>query len=237
MCELCERDRIALNVGVLIIGSLLWDPDRGAWRNARLRMENASLVRAPIRYGRRSERRGNTYTMVFSRLCEPGQAKVIQCAALVSSARDLITEAEHLWAAERNDVVRRRISGSWGCVALLPHPDRDIPRDLLRGWANRVAEDRNYGNIPQTLEEGRLVSTDGILQIPWPTFVDSNAPVPLDLLLATATHPTLTGSPSSYPSVDAIANAWNADRNNHVEYFVSVRSWPHAYVIFTIHPP
>lgn len=45
------------------------------------------------------------------------------------------------------------------------------------------------------------------------------AAAPLDFLLATATRPTLTGAPLSYPSVEVIANAWNADTGNHVEYF------------------
>jgi hypothetical protein len=41
----------------------------------------------------------------------------------------------------------------------------------------------------------------------------------VDFLLATATHPTLVGIRASYPSVDTIASAWNADRERHVEYF------------------
>jgi hypothetical protein len=47
----------------------------------------------------------------------------------------------------------------------------------------------------------------------------SNEPVAVDFLLATATHPTLVGIRASYPSVDTIASAWNADRERHVEYF------------------
>lgn len=210
---------VALRAGILIIGSLLWDPRRQAWRDARLDMASSEAVTAPIRYARASEGRGNTYTMVFSRLCEVGQARVVCCASTVSSGEDLIAEAEHLWAAERNWTVERSISAGWGCVALVRNPDRDIPRPILTRWANRVSEERNYGNVPQTPEEGLLVSDDGLLQIPWPRLTESNEPVALDFLLATATHPTLAGMPASYPSVDTIANAWNADRDSHVEYF------------------
>jgi hypothetical protein len=49
--------------------------------------------------------------------------------------------------------------------------------------------------------------------------VSDDTAVPLDFLLATATHPTLAGTPSAYPSIETIANAWNTDRNNEVKYF------------------
>ena len=66
-----------LNGGILIVGSLLWDERREGWRRSRLDMESAELVTAPIRYGRQSETRGNTYTMVFSRGCDTGKAMVV----------------------------------------------------------------------------------------------------------------------------------------------------------------
>jgi hypothetical protein len=188
---------LPLDAGILIIGSLLWDTRRQAWRDARLDRASPEVVTAPIRYGRKSEGRGNTYTMVFSRLCELGQARVVRCARAVSSAEDLIAEAEQLWAAERNRPVERSISAGWGCVALLCNPDRDVPQEILTGWERRVARERYYGNVPQTADEGSLVSSDGVLQIPWPRRVTGNAAVPLDLLLATATYPTLEGMPPS----------------------------------------
>src|SRR5260221_14662378 len=85
------NDPVPLNVGILIIGSLLWDGERRAWRDARLQLALAETATAPIRYGRLSgARRGHTYTMVFSRLCRAGQAKVVRCTHVVSSAGDLI---------------------------------------------------------------------------------------------------------------------------------------------------
>src|ERR1700722_16557381 len=95
-------EQMSLSVGVLIIGSLLWDPEpeRTAWRNRRLQMANSLPVAAPIRYGRKSTSRGDTYTMVFSRGCPAGQAVVVPCASKVSRSEDLITEAEYLRAAE-----------------------------------------------------------------------------------------------------------------------------------------
>jgi hypothetical protein len=207
---------LPLNGGILIVGSLLWDERRERWRRSRLDMHSAELVTAPIRYGRRSETRGNTYTMVFSRGCDTGQAMVITCTHPAFSADDVISEAEHLWAAEQNGAVNRTISAGWGCVTLLCNPEREIPQTFLTGWANRVAPVRN---VAQLQEEGRLVSDGGLLHIAWPRRAADGSAVPLDFLLATATRPTLMGTPLAYPMVQMIANAWNADTEDNVQYF------------------
>jgi hypothetical protein len=148
-----------LRAGVLIIGSLFWDEEnkRPEWRKARLDMAAAQIVTAPIRYGRKSQTRGNTYTMVLSRLCPVGQAKLVPCLHPVSSVHDLIAEAECLWKAELPDAKPNRIGSSWGCVALLCNPERSVPLDMLNGWATRVAAEAEYGPISQTKEEGVLV--------------------------------------------------------------------------------
>jgi hypothetical protein len=80
-----------LRTGILVIGSLFWETDdvRQTRRRDRLRMQEAVDGRAPIRYGRISKGRGNTYTMVFSRACALGQAKVVPCRNEVRTANDL----------------------------------------------------------------------------------------------------------------------------------------------------
>lgn len=210
-----------LNAGVLIIGSLLWDERREAWRQSRLDMNSLETVTAPIRYGRRSLQRGGTYTMVFSRGAAAGQAKVIPFARRVATGNDLTCEAEQLWAAERNGTPNGEVSAGWGCVALLRNPERNIPQDLLVEWTNRVSRERRYGNVPQAEEEDTLVSADGLLRIDWPRRISDGASLTLDLLLVTATHPTLTGTPRRYPGVGTIAAAWNSDMDGHVGYFWS----------------
>jgi hypothetical protein len=210
---------LKLKIGVLIIGSLYWDPDRQAWRDSRLLIDDTFVVRAPIRYGRLSENRGNTYTMVFSGLCEHGEAIVVRCQRDVATASDLITEAEQLWAAERLSKPNRRICANWGSVALLCHPDRDIPQALLDSWAGHVSGDQDYGHIPQAAGEAPLISERGILQIPWPALINGGKPLAVDLLLATGNHPTLTGEPKSYPNAQTIADAWLRDTHNNVKYF------------------
>ena len=198
-----------LSVGVLIIGSLYWrEGSRARWRRKRLWMEREWCVRAPIRYGRLSD--SGTYTMIFAPLSNDqlGRAKVVQCQRAITCLSDLIVEAEWLWSAEHNSVPRgccpipdHAISATWGCVALLRNPSRDIPQEILDGWAQRVAKDK--------ASEGKhLVDGRGILQIQWPDVADDTGPVQLDLLLATSNNPKPQKGP--YPSVEAIAAAWRA---------------------------
>jgi hypothetical protein len=214
---------VRLDAGILIIGSLLWDTDkvRQQWRDERLDCRQSELVSAPIRYGRRSgERRGYTYTMVFSRSAQAGHARVVRCSHAITSADDLTTEALRLWEAEELSKYTGRIANKrWGCVSLLPNPRREIPEELLKAWTLRVEGEQGYGNVRQMADEGVLVSKDGMLQIDWPHCIAGGAPVDLDLLLVTANDPTLTGAPLSYPTVETIVNAWNGAAREHAEYF------------------
>lgn len=210
-----------LTTGILIIGSLLWDTEKGrpAWRDSRLDMASGQTVMAPIRYGRLSGKgRGCTYTMVFSRLAAAGQAIVVKCRHMVSTADELIAEAQALWKAEQPKADTGRIATKWGCVAVLCNPGRRIPEEVLKGWAGRVADEPEYGNVPQVQAEGSLVSKEGLLQIPWPRLVEGGEAVQLDILLATANAPKLGGTPLCYPNVESIAHAWNA-AGDHVKYF------------------
>lgn len=209
-----------LTAGVLIIGSLLWDSKKGrpAWRKARLDTGSAQTVTAPIRYGRLSESRGNSYTMVLSRLCQAGQAQLVPCSHTISCLQELIEEAEHLWKAERPRAPAHQIAVDWGCVAILCNPKRQIPVDLLKGWAERVAHEPDYGHVSQTQEEGPLVTPDGLLRIAWPTRVEDGSPADVDLILATANDPEISALSPAYPSSETVAEAWNRAGDN-VEYF------------------
>lgn len=215
-----RRGVMQLSVGILIIGSLYWRMDeRERWRHKRLRSDREWHVRVPIRYGRLS--RGGTYTMVFAQLTDDqaGQGRAIQCQHVVSSASDLVAEAEWLWSAESNNVPRlcfsspeRRISAKakWGCVALLRNPRKEIPQQLLDYWADRVSKEPGY-----SANDRRLVDNRGMLQIDWPQLLDGSGLVPLDLLLATSNDPE-----SAYPRAEAIAGGWNREKGaGKGEYF------------------
>jgi hypothetical protein len=222
LLRLKKSEPVPLNTGILIIGSLLWDAERGrpAWREARLDMASVETVTAPIRYGRLSGKgRGYTYTMVFSRSAGTGHAAVVHCARDVSTAADLIGEAQALWKAEQPGAATGRIADYWGCVALLCNPDRRIPEDIHKAWADRVGKEPDYGKVTQTQTEGRLIDENGLLLIDWPTLVDRGEPVKLDLLLVTANDPEISATNPSYPTVDKIAGAWNEAASKYAEYF------------------
>lgn len=217
MVGLKASETMTLDVGILIIGSLLWREDRQQWRDARLRMGSSRTATAPIRYGRKSQSWGDSYTMVLSRGCDAGHAKVVPCIHQVASIEDLVLEAEYLWKAEQPSAATGRLCASWGCVGLLINPERSIPATLLQEWAVRTARDDGYEHLTRSLRSD-LIDRGGLLQIDWPRLAEGGAAADLDLLLATATKPTLAGSPPSYPSAETIADAWNA-AEDHVRYF------------------
>lgn len=224
-----------LSLGILIIGSLLWrqTEHRTNWRRNRLDCRVRHPVSVPIRYGRIS--RGNTYTMVFSCGLENehlGCAVIVPCIRKVTSIENLIEEAEHLWVAEQVEPHRGagKISGTWGCVGLLANPDSKIPLALSQGWGEREnhEQNRNYGQLDHAPDESPAVNDEGILQIAWPPLLDSGGGVPCDLLLATATKPTLIDG--RYATAEEVAHAWIEAGEDSVEYFRSNRE--HGIITF-----
>lgn len=212
-----------LHAGILLIGSLYWETThkshRQEWRNDRLDISAEFYVRVPIRYGRRSHKRNDTYTMVFSQLCQRthkcGQAIVIPCQQPLSSHKDLIHEAKQLWWAEQSCRPAKSDIGlatDWGCVALLTNPKgQKLPPEWRDAWMKTVSEtgQRSYGGLKCASDEEPIVDASGMLKIDWPRAVDSGKLgqlTRLDLLLATANEPDLVGS--QYASSQAIANAW-----------------------------
>ena len=232
-----DGSRKKIHVGVLIIGSLYWEDKNGRkeWRRERLvDLDDRKHVYAPIRYGRLSRKsRGCSYTMVFSKqLDDPsvpgnyGYAIVVPCKAPVNSVDDLVDEARHLWRAEGGK--RNTISAEWGCVALLENPRRPMPDDLRTGWKEHIRQEPCYGALNSATGELTVVDKSGFLTTSWPRNVAENgSDLEVDVLLATATNPTIVGG--NYPSAREIAAAWNAhggeDYKRYVKYFRQNRHW------------
>ena len=208
-------------VAILIIGSLIWEPSREKWRKNRLYVEQRVPVLAPIRYGRKSQSRCDTYTMVFSNESKLGWALAVPCQHKVSMAAQLVEEAEELWAAERLGTKSSCISSNWGAVGLLLNPERtDDLGEIKEGWSRRVREEsKNYKCFKHGDNEKRSVDQKGMLLIPWPN-TESGDPLNVDLLLATANQPSLTKG--SYATPQEIADAWNRAPKR-LEYFCENR--------------
>lgn len=206
-------------MGVLIVGSLLWDNDRRQqWRASHLNLMAKERVWLPIRYGRKSgEQRRCIHTMVFSRLCyrqrQLGVGYIAPCVRQMNTPCDLIEEVQALADAEGLEV-----DSKWGAVGLLKNPAVELPPAIRSQWADYF---RNTSSGCELFEvhsqsEGAVVSRDGALKLRWPTRVDGNRPVDFDLLLATPTVPTLNAG--RYPSPKEIGKRY-AERD-YPTYFI-----------------
>ena len=234
MSESQDEMRDGFSLGVLIIGSLHWDPDcrRKKWRADRLLNLDSEgrFVRAPIRYGRRSRKRGCSYTMVFSSglgADQYGRAIVVPCKHRVHGKDDLIREAECLWAVEAKTKPGdlKSLSADWGCVALLVNPNLTKSVQLctlLDDWTKQVSRERCYGQLNSAVDEEVVVDESRHMKIPWLESED-RSDLGVDILLATATNPTIVGG--HYPSAQQVAGAWDSrDGRNYVDYFCKNRA-------------
>lgn len=203
-----------LRAGVLIVGSLWWDDStvRREWRSKRLSVRAAQLVRLPIRYGRRSSRRSNTFTMVLSPLCYRhrrglGTGYIVPCRAPIASTEDLLREVKSLARAEG-------LSGTqwtWGAVGILVNPKCQLPDKILTIWGNYFQDVASRCQLFErhAASERPIVSSKGILSLRWPTLRRAKNNVDLDLLLATPTAPSLTKHRHlCYPQPGEIAAAY-----------------------------
>ncbi len=209
-----------------MIGSLYWDKEKARvnWRKNRLADEQFDVL-APIRYGRLSQSRGNTYTMVFSKLCIRksyglGSAKVVTCKNDAKNIDDIIEEAKFFWAAERNQSkTNNKFWSSWGAIGLLCNPNSSFPTNYFSSWFQITSNSHSYGNISHTKSETPVLSKNGFLKLPWPIIKQNGQPLSLNIILATVPDPTLDVNSKAYPRVRVIAEAWKKDKQKNDNYF------------------
>ena len=217
---------MAYKIGVMMIGSLYWENNQARvnWRSSRLSKEQFDVF-TPIRYGRLSKTRGSTYTMVFSRLCTRksyglGSAKVVTCKNTANNIDDIIEEAKYLWAAERNmNGINNRFWASWGSIGLLCNPNTLFPKNFFSKWSEITTNAGSYGKISHCKSEAPVLSKNGFFNLPWPTSTKNCQSLSHDIILATATDPTLDTKTKTYPRASKIAQAWKEDTENNDKYF------------------
>lgn len=180
---------------------------RKTWRAERLLVNEAIDVAAPIRYGRKSSSRGDTYTMVLSMKAQLGRAKVIPCLKPINNFNDLIEEAVHLWQAESQTANDSAVSASWGCVGLKLRDGVVCPDDILSKWAQVAKDNQAHFNIRHAHDELPLLDNSGMLQITWPTRADGEPLTEIDAILVSVNQPTLTAK-NEYADPYDIARAW-----------------------------
>ncbi|MHC4669893.1 MAG: hypothetical protein ACYTFD_16000 [Planctomycetota bacterium] len=195
-----------MRIGVLVLGSLYWEDtsNRRGWRAARLSLEQCVQVRAPVRYWRKSESRGRSFTIVLAGDAGgQGTALLVPCPREVETLDDVVKEATALWKAEAPKWRRPPLGGrdGWGTVGLLANPasnDACRPEGEWRCWAADPSYLRPVGR--------RIPVEQGVLQIAWPECDEEGKPTGIDLLLAAANQPEKIP-----PEPCAIADAWIAN--------------------------
>ncbi|MBV7270663.1 hypothetical protein [Winogradskyella luteola] len=203
--------------GVLIVGSLLWERSeiRSKWRRESLRITNRVNIKAPIRYGRISESRYDTYTMVLSSKCNSkndiGRAVFVPFLNDRLSIERIIEESKFMIDAERNKVKDfNRLNWGWGCVGIVINP-KHFKNDELKNLLNTWSENYSRGFDPQQYKIGDevpIINSGGVLNITWDNKIDD-----YDFFIATVTKPNV----KAYPTEEVIANLMI--ENNYFDYF------------------
>lgn len=195
-----------MRCGILIVGSLLWDDPNGGqradWREARLDQGAAVRVATPIRYGRKSSSRADTFTMISSPSDPVGEAAILPCRGSIATLDDLVVEAKALWQAEARAREPGPISDGWGCVGV-----------MFATTAAHLSEEWSVHFRKCGARQVSVVDADGILEIEWPAGLDGHA-ADFDLILVTATRPA-----KMLPSAEEVADAW-IERGSE-EYFLN----------------
>jgi hypothetical protein len=209
-----------LKGGAIIIGSLLWDSkqERKDWRENNLKADNKVRVFLPIRYGRLSNSRRKTYTMVFSNNCYRcglGTGWVVQFRTETDSFDDLKREAKEMGKAEG---ISNGLFCDWDVVSLILNPNKVIDNSIREEWTNLMKDKlKNHQLLKATTKsEKASIDSNGFLKIRWPKKVTNCKNIDLDFLLATPTLPTITKN--RYPSIFQISNAMT--KAKYCEYFI-----------------
>ncbi len=88
---------------------------------------------------------------------------------------------------------------------------------MRKKWITKVRRERAYGEFDSAEGEEAAVNGDGVLNVTWPETLDGS-PIECDVLLATATGPTIVEG--KYRSAREIAESWNTeDGEKEVHYF------------------
>ena len=219
---------ILLNGGVLMIGSLRWDPDeqRKDWINNNLQIDRQIIVQAPIRYGRISSGRNDTFTMVFSNECNQpdllGKAVFVPFADNPLDLSNVVTQSIKLINAERKNAIinPRFFYWSWGTLTISINPNILVETSekysqaklLLDFWSGKYDEEFNPEQY-KVGQEPTILNNLGILNFIWTDELND-----FDFIIATATIPVRV-----YPSSQDIADRMFA--NGYDEYFFKNRKF------------
>jgi len=222
-----------LKGAILLIGSLLWDPNQGDriglrknWRNKRLLMKEKIHVKAPIRYGRLSGRNNErNYTIVFSKKCEsknrfgtayviPFKNKEICSLKGIENQARFLSEAE---GASDRDLCKGG-DKKWCTIGIIfnPHFDKNLQFSILDWWKELIEKDHGLIDYPEYKigKEKSILSEKGQILIKWPKAIDQinqEKIDELDFILATCTKPNL----KEYPCIEQLKENVQIDQRRY----------------------
>lgn len=199
--------KISLNGGIIIIGSLYWDDNiqRVDWRNESLNLGNQILVKVPIRYGRISKERKNTFSMVFSYECKNadllGNAIFAPFKKNPLDYENLEVEMGEIIKSEQKRKVLKNSYNNWlwGTLGILINPKSkkfDEISFLLSKWKDKYSEKFSYYDY-KIGEEPTIINKSGVFQFHWPENLDD-----FDFIIATATKPESEKYPGHQEIID-----------------------------------
>lgn len=207
---------------ILIVGSLLWDPDqddklgfRKAWRDKRLIIKDKIHVKVPIRYGRMSGKaKKKNFTMVFSKECETenlfGTAYLVPLKNWnIRTFKGIENQARFLSEAEgsNDNKLSKGNKEKWGTISIMINPkiEKIKKNEILQWWKELVEKDGgllDHGEYKVEVgDEKSVLSDKGELLINWPQTIDKTKQVivyEIDFILATCTKSKL----NKYPKID-----------------------------------
>jgi len=198
---------MALQGAVLMIGCLFWEDETNApepalgrakriWRERELDMASAKKWPAPIRYGMRSLRRWQTFTMVFSASAPQGTAQLVPFRQPISGPEELIGQARRLGIVEGYNP-RRGLWTDWGMVSIRWSPTvGDVANPYRRAWTEAFT-DFDSAAAYGLKDEASCVTNNAELAI------DLDFPEEIDYLLATPNVPNV----DVYPEPEMIRKA------------------------------
>lgn len=215
--------------GVILIGSLLWETRvlnpfskkekdlaelRQNWRNQYLDLDNQILGTMPIRYGRCSNSRNCTYTMVFSRSClktNKGVAAIVpfkgnKVYSIEDNFKRMAFKLAEVEGISNNS--NKKLIKSWGCIALYINPKSKYVEKIKSMWDELKKSEEDYANIENAnfqidgREENRTLLNDD-----YTLSDDFNIGTELDFLFLTYIKPANKNNANkNYPTSRDIAS-------------------------------
>lgn len=197
--------------GVLIIGSLLWDKSeiRKNWRIQNLNTDEKKLINLPIRYGRISQSRNCTYSMVFSSECKSNE-KIGKGYFLPFreelNIKEFLKQGKLLIDAEHNRITKfEKFNWKWGCLAMSINPNinKEKAKTLRRHWLGKFSNDFKPSQY-KVGQELSIVSREGILDIDWDEELKD-----IEFIIGTATKPEIIYPDASKIAIKMVVNEYD----------------------------